>query len=102
MESETEVGQIAAQYNRVLNQWHDEQSNLLEANRQAEETNSRLQVAQSTLRDKLRELREFNEAAVNRELRMAELKREVNSLREEVGETPSYEFGVANDSRQSL
>ena len=95
LESETEVGQIAAQYNRVLTQVHNEQSSLLDANRQAEETNSRLQVAQSTLRDKLRELREFNEAAVNRELRMVELKEEVNSLHNRAGEDSRYDVSAS-------
>jgi DNA-binding response OmpR family regulator len=38
------------------------------------------------------ELERFNKIAVGRELRMIELKRQVNSLRERLGEAPLYRF----------
>lgn len=91
LESESDVGQIAVQYNRVLAQVHSEHSNLIAAKQQAEETNKTLHATQATLKMKLRELREFNESAVNRELRMVELKGEVNRLREKAGDGFRYD-----------
>jgi two-component system CheB/CheR fusion protein len=47
---------------------------------------------QEALRDQMEELRRFNAAAVGRETRMIELKREVNELARRVGEAPRYEL----------
>ena len=58
-------------------------SKLSEANRELVTTNEALQR-------KLSELREFNELAIGRELRMIELKQEVNGLFAERGESQRY------------
>lgn len=44
------------------------------------------------------DLRRFNEAAVNRELRMIELKREINHLHESTGRPPPYKLDFADVS----
>lgn len=43
------------------------------------------------------DLRRFDDAAVNRELRMIELKREVNALAVELGRAPPYDLAFAAD-----
>lgn len=72
------------------------------ARREAEETSDRLRIeiaerkrAEKELRESNEELTRFNSAAVDRELRMIELKEEVNELYGRVGEKPRYplEFG---------
>jgi DNA-binding response OmpR family regulator len=47
------------------------------------------------LRARNEELTRFNRAAVDRELRMVELKQEVNALRSRLGEPPSYTTAMA-------
>ena len=97
LESESEVGQIAAQYNRVLAQVHVEHSQLAKANRKATRSNEALKETQESLRERLAELREFNESAVNRELRMIELKEEINALSDKPGAGPRYDVSVPQD-----
>lgn len=43
------------------------------------------------------ELARFNRAAVGRELRMIELKKEVNDLYRRIGESPRYALAFADD-----
>ena len=47
--------------------------------------------AEQALAMKVSELQEFNDLAIGRELRMIELKREINALLESKGEHPRYE-----------
>jgi PAS domain-containing protein len=49
-----------------------------------------LQASADELRERNRELMRFNQSAVGRELRMIELKKEVNELCEKLGEPPRY------------
>ena len=44
------------------------------------------------LKNTLEELKRFNDAAVGREERMIELKREINRLSEELGRKPLYDL----------
>jgi two-component system, chemotaxis family, CheB/CheR fusion protein len=53
--------------------------------------------AEETLRRRNDELERFNHAAVGRELRMVELKREINELLAQLGEPPRY---VISDSKE--
>jgi ammonium transporter, Amt family len=89
--SETEVGQIAAQYNRVLDAVNQERASLLEANRHITEAGNSVAAMHRELRDKVVELEEFNSCVVGRELRMIELKREVNELAEQLGRETPYD-----------
>ncbi len=47
--------------------------------------------AERELTVRMKELEEFNNLAIGRELRMIELKQEINSLRAQLGEKPKYE-----------
>jgi FixJ family two-component response regulator len=74
------------------------------ARREAEETSDRLRIeiaererAEEELRASNEELTRFNSAAVDRELRMIELKEEVNELCGRVGEEPRYPLEFERD-----
>ena len=79
-ESFTEVGQIAEQYNQILRVINSERQQLLDSNRRAQSSNIELVAAQRSIEQKMQELGEFNDMAVDREIRMVELKQEVNKL----------------------
>lgn len=49
-------------------------------------------AAQEALERKIEELRRFNEMAVDRELKMVELKKKINDLLKEMGKEPHYEI----------
>ncbi len=49
-------------------------------------------AAQEALERKIEELRRFNEMAVDRELKMVELKKKINDLLQEMGKKPRYEL----------
>ena len=51
------------------------------------------------IRKYITELEQFNRLAVDRELRMIELKREVNELYERQGEEPPYDLSFADDKK---
>ncbi len=53
--------------------------------------------AEERMNQYVEELERFNRLAVNRELRMIELKREVNELCERLGEEPRYDLKFAED-----
>jgi Amt family ammonium transporter len=99
--SETEVGQIAAQYNRVLDEVNREQISLLDANRRITETGNSVVSIHGRLQNKVAELEEFNSCAVGRELRMIELKREVNELAEQLGREALYDVDLDDAFRAS-
>ena len=80
IESESEVGQVAAQYNRVLQSINAQQQLLSQSHQEIEARNAELQSAQATLQQQVEELECFNRTAVERELRMMELKSEINEL----------------------
>ena len=48
--------------------------------------------AEDNLRENLDELEKFNSLAVGRELRMIELKQEINDLLKALGKDPEYEI----------
>ena len=77
----SEVGEIAVQYNRVLGAVNEKSRELMSAKRELETT--------------VEELEEFNQHMIGRELRMIELKSEVNELSELVGQEPPYVQDVA-------
>jgi len=91
--SETEVGQIAAQYNRVLDTVNHDRASLVEANHRMAEAGNGVAAMHRELQDKVVELEEFNNCAVGRELRMIELKREVNELAGQLGRETPYDVG---------
>jgi Amt family ammonium transporter len=95
--SHTEVGEIAAQYNRVLQTVQTERQQLLDANKSVLEANSKMAQMRDELQDKVAELEEFNRAAVGRELRMIELKRDINALSEGLGLAEPYDLAFDDE-----
>ena len=64
-------------------------------------TNKKLQLeiterkqAEGVLKKRMNELEIFNDATVGRELKMLELKKEINELLEKSGQKPKYEIPV--------
>ena len=53
------------------------------------------------LKEKMEDLKRHNKAMVGREIRMIELKKEVNGLSEECGQKPPYPLKFLDDSSQS-
>ena len=76
VEGFSEVGDIAIEYNRVLRAVNDKSHEVLQAKHELEET--------------VKELEEFNQLTVGRELRMIELKTEVNELAAALGQDRPY------------
>lgn len=91
LESYSEVGQIAEQYNRVLAVINSERQQLIDSNQRAQAANAGLVMAQKSIEQKMHELAEFNNVAVDRELRMIELKREINAFCEQADVPARYD-----------
>jgi DNA-binding response OmpR family regulator len=64
------------------------------------ESTEALQKSHEELRERAEEMRAFNEAAVGRELRMIELKRELNELCRQLGQPPRY--ALESEAEESL
>jgi PAS domain S-box-containing protein len=62
-------------------------------------TMEELQKAKETLDARVVDLEMFTKVAVDRELRMVELKREINSLLDRIGESPRYSVPVSEIKR---
>ena len=96
----SDAGLIATQYNRVVD--------AVEAkNHEVEQAHAHLKVAHDDAVDARQELEEsvgeltrFNHLAVGRELRMLDLKREVNGLRIKLGQPAPYNVDAAADRKQ--
>lgn len=97
VETDSEVGQVAAQYNAVLRTINSQQQQLEATFADIEFKNKDLEDAKTALAQKLDDLEEFNRCAVERELRMVELKQEVDGELISRGSPPRY--GI-NDSHE--
>ena len=71
---------------------------LEEANRQLRHDVERQREQEQMLSQQLAELERFNRLTVGRELRMVELKREVNAMAVAAGQTPPYDLSEQDDS----
>ena len=60
---------------------------------------AKLEQTEEALYRYMEELEQFNRLAVGRELRMIELKREVNQLCERLGEKQPYDLSFVNDTQ---
>jgi ammonium transporter, Amt family len=101
LESDSEVGQIAKQYNQVLRTVHVEHEMLLEASQRVAESNASLEATQHVLKTKVDELEEFNDVAVGREIRMIDLKREINELLQTTGNESKYDVSFSRQQQTS-
>jgi PAS domain S-box-containing protein len=54
--------------------------------------------AEDALRQRNAELERFNRATVDREMAMIDLKRQINTLSQELGRPPPHELGFLNDA----
>ena len=88
----TEVGQIAHQYNRVLERVNAEAERATHMTKAANAARQAAEAARKNTEDRVQELREFNRLAVGRELHMVELKEEVNTLLQRHGEPSRYDL----------
>jgi Amt family ammonium transporter len=98
----TEVGAIAAQYNRVLEVVVARTEEAAQANEGLAAARDDEIAARQRLEQTIAELERFNQLAVGREDRMIELKREINELAEQLGDSRRYplDFETSNDDRQ--
>ena len=94
VEPGSDVGQIAAQYNGVLDRVTDETGNAIHMAALADQSRRQTEQACEDLETMVADLREFNELAEDRELRMIELKTEINRLAAELGEPERYDITV--------
>lgn len=107
VEPHTEVGQIAQQYNRVLDRVVKDTEKLIVANQEISDMNEKVLesrdqavAAQQQIEQKVQQLQEFNRAATGRELRMVELKDEVNRIATESGLPPRYDLSFQDPGTQ--
>ena len=97
MTSESEVGQVAAQYNRVLDAVGRQRRQLTDSWEEASRQNELLHETRTQLAAQVGSLEQFNNVAVERELRMHELKHEVDDLLVGHGESPRYDTVSASE-----
>lgn len=100
IKSNDEIGLLCGSFNsmiRNLNQSTTSIEYLNVANQQLQDSeqrlkavNQQLEANEEKLRDNMNRLMQFNRLAVNRELQMAELKKEVNDLLGELGQERKY------------
>ena len=87
----SDVAVVAAQYNLVLDKVNDETRRAIRTAEAAELSQQQTETAFADLEKTAFELKEFNELAEGRELRMIELKTEVNELASTLGEPSRYD-----------
>lgn len=95
LDPHTEVGQVAAHYNAVLSRVQLDTQELQKVIEEARQATEAMQHARAGQDATLVELAEWNRLAVDRELRMVELKEEVNALLDQLGGAPRYVLGDA-------
>ena len=86
----TEAGKIAYQYNRVLERLSAETQQAREMAELAEQAQQGTEQTNTALQNSLEELQRFNQITTGRELRMIELKNEINQLAAQLNLPPRY------------
>lgn len=92
----TDEGKIAFRHNRVLDRLNEEMGTARHLAKIARKAQKEAEEANDKLKAKLEELKLFNRLATNRELRMIELKREINTLALQLGQIPHYDLNFAD------
>lgn len=80
VEPNTEMGKIAKQYNLVLNRVVLEKEKANKEAQHAKQAQSIAESANTELQETIQELNAFNDITINRELRLIELKQQINTL----------------------
>jgi len=97
----TEAGQIARRYNKVLDKVNIEMEIANRMIKLAELSRQETEEANKKLDDKVSELEQFNRISVDREIKMIELKKEINKLCKELEQPPKFDFEKFNDGNPS-
>lgn len=79
IKSEDEIGELADYFNIMIDSLRKTQKELRDYSEQLEE---KVEKRTHELQEKLEELKKFNEIAVNRELKMVKLKKDIEDLKE--------------------
>jgi Amt family ammonium transporter len=90
VDDSTDAGLITAQYNRVVDAIEAKNDEVEQTNARMKDVHDQAVNSRQALESSVAELTEFNHLAVGRELRMAELKREINELHSRLGESARY------------
>jgi ammonium transporter, Amt family len=90
VEPGSELGPVAAQYNRVLEKVSEESRKAEAMTTSANEARRQAEFSNAELAQLVTELSEFNELAEGRELRMVALKHEVNGMLAAAGNSNKY------------
>ncbi|MEE8558596.1 MAG: hypothetical protein V3T14_12005 [Myxococcota bacterium] len=96
-DSQSEAGHIAVQYNRVIEHVNDREQQLREINSELKSTTEELTRSSLELDTRLEELERFNDLAVGRELKMVELKQEINELCQSIGQPERYDLSFTEE-----
>ena len=88
----THIGQIAQQYNRVLDKVNEASDEARQKTELSEQALREAEQAKRELGDKVEDLSTFNRFANQRERRMVELKAEINDLCRALGQAPKYDL----------
>jgi HAMP domain-containing protein len=86
--SKDEIGQLSRSFDKMTHDLETTLSSRDELNKEIEERKK----AQAKLQQQMEELRQFNRLMVDREIRMIQLKKEINILCKRAGEPPRYEI----------
>jgi len=92
VEPHTEIGQIAQQYNRVLEKVNAEANRATENQLKSDKAKLEAQLSRDAMETQISELQEFNRHAINREVKMRKLKILVNDLCQKLGEPPQFDI----------
>jgi Amt family ammonium transporter len=99
----TDIGLVAVRYNGVLNKMRAQHDELLQVADALNATNRDLSEAQvateanrRVLDEKVSELESFHTLAIDREIEMIELKREINRLSHLLGEPEAFDLSFAD------
>lgn len=88
----THIGQIAQQYNRVLEKVNEASTEAQQKTEVSKQALKEAEEAKQQLALKVDDLSMFNQFANQRECRMVELKAEINALCKKLGQEPKYDL----------
>lgn len=87
----TEAGQIAQRYNKVLDRVNVEMEITNRMKQLSEMAKDEEHEAKEELKGKVDELKKFNQLSVGRELKMVDLKKQINKLCIDLGRKPEFD-----------